>query len=241
MNFEDWMTHRGLSASSVEKYLGAIQGSLSQWAIDNDLTAGPLTSFTSQISFNALALKIRSLPVFQERNDRGHNMYSSALTKFSEYLCEGYGGDVESDIDSILQDNHLSETEKSSLVKSRIGQGTFRQKLLSYWSACAVTGFKDTGLLVASHIKPWRSSSNAERLNPFNGLLLTPNLDKAFDAGLITFDVSGSITLSTLLTEPHKLGITADMRVVLAEQHESFMSCHRHEVFKPRKSKPIKQ
>ena len=69
---------------------------------------------------------------------------------------------------------NVTETEKSSLIKSRISRA--RQKLVSYWNGCAVTGFKDTNLLVASHIKPWCASNNAERLDLFNGLLLAPNL-----------------------------------------------------------------
>ena len=89
------------------------------------------------------------LPIFQERNKLGKHMYSCALSAYSEYLAEGFGNDLEFDIDSILEENDLSKTERINLVKSRIGQGTFRQKLVSYWSACAVTGIKDTSLLVA--------------------------------------------------------------------------------------------
>jgi putative restriction endonuclease len=233
MNFVDWLIYRGLSTSSAEKYVGAIEGPLSSWAIDSNLTAGPLTAFTSPTSFGEVALQIRSLPIFLERNERGHNMYSSALTKFAEYLGEGYVSDVESDIEAILNDTDLSKTERLNLVKSRIGQGTFRQKLLNYWKECAATGFKDTSMLVASHIKPWRACSNEERLNPFNGLLLTPNLDKAFDSGFITFVPNGYVSLSPLLTEPEKLGITADLRVELTELHEQFMSFHRKNVFRP--------
>ena len=232
MTFEDWMYHRGLSSSSVKKYEGAVRGVMSEWAIDNGLLDGPLTSLTSRSSFEAIAFKIRTLPIYQERNERGHSMYNSALSKFSEYLSEGYESDIESDIDSILSTVDISETEKSNLVKSRIGQGCFRQKLVAYWKECAVTGFKDTNLLVASHIKPWRTSNNTERLDQFNGLLLIPNLDKAFDSGLITFDAEGHIKLSPLLTEPEKLGITLKMRVSLVSQHEPFMTFHRTMVYR---------
>jgi len=232
MTFEDWMRHRGLSPSSVKKYEGAVRGAMSEWAMDNGLIDGPLTSLVSRSSFDTIASKIRGLAIYQERNERGHNMYNSALSKFAEYLSEGYEGDIESDIDTILAATDVGETEKSNLVKSRIGQGTFRQKLVGYWSGCAVTGFKDTNLLVASHIKPWRASSNAERLDPFNGLLLVPNLDKAFDAGYITFDPAGKIMVSPLLTEPQKLGISLQLRVSLAQQHQSFMAFHRSVVFR---------
>lgn len=232
MNFEQWMLHRGLSSSSAEKYVGAIQGPISQWAVANNIMAGPLTALTSLSAFNDVASRIRLLPVFQERNERGHNMYSSALAKFADYLAEGYDGDVETDIDAILDDSAISATERHELVKCRIGQGTFRQKLIAYWQACAVTGYKGTGLLVASHIKPWRACSNAERLNPFNGLLLTPNLDSAFDAGLISFGQDGLISISPLLSNPQQLGIEAGMRVKLLDSHQPFMDFHRSAVFR---------
>jgi predicted restriction endonuclease len=159
-------------------------------------------------------------------------MYSSALLKFSEYLSEGYYSDVESDIDEILNATDIGKTEKSSLIKSRIGQGVFRQKLVDYWNCCAISGFKDVSLLVASHIKPWRGSSNSERLNPFNGLLLTPNLDKAFDKGYITLSPAGNLEISPLLTDPEVLGIHPKMRITLAPEHESFLAFHRREVFR---------
>ncbi|TYC54213.1 HNH endonuclease [Zoogloea oleivorans] len=232
MRFEDWMRHRGLSSSSVKKYEGAVRGAMSEWALDNGLIAGPLTSLVSRTSFENVALKIRELPIFQERNERGNNMYNAALTKFAEYLSEGFKSDIESDIDEIFSTKDIGETEKSNLVKSRIGQGTFRQKLVAYWSGCSVTGFKDTNLLVASHIKPWSASNNAERLDPFNGLLLIPNLDKVFDAGFITFSASGKILISPMLTEPEKLGISVQLHVPLAKQHQVYMEFHRTEVFR---------
>ncbi len=232
MNFEDWMRHRGLSDSSTAKYAGAIQGSLSEWAMENGITDGPLTAFRSKAAFFEVSQKIHTLDIFKQRNSRGHHMYSSALTKYTEYLSEGYGSDLEEDIDAILADPHLSSTERMSLVKSRVGQGLFRQKLLVHWKACAVTGFNDTNLLIASHIKPWRSSDNSERLNPFNGLLLTPNLDRAFDGGLITFRQDGPILISPLLSEPDKLGISGSMRIEIKERHQSFMQFHRDIVFR---------
>jgi putative restriction endonuclease len=231
MTFEDWMLHQGLSESSARSYVGAIQGPLTTWAIENELLAGPLISLTSLAIFKQADSKIRLLPVFKERNATGHHMYSSALAQFSKYLADGYRNDVESDIDTIFEDQNLNATERRDLVKSRIGQGIFRQRLLAHWKKCAVTSFGDTGLLVASHIKPWRSSSNSERLNGFNGLLLTPNLDKAFDAGLITFDSGGHIKVSPRLKDFSKLGITAEMKVELSPDHEPFMTFHRANVF----------
>ena len=231
MTFEDWMLHQGLSESSTRKYVGAIQGPLSAWAIENELLAGPLITMTSIAAFKQVDSKIRALPEFLMRNATGHHMYSNALAQFSQYLADGYTNDVESDIDTIFEDQNLNETERRNLVKSRIGQGIFRQRLLAHWKQCAVTGFGDTGLLVASHIKPWRVSNNFERLDGFNGLLLTPNLDKAFDAGLITFDSGGRVIVSPRLKEFSRLGITTEMKVDLSPDHEPFMTFHRSSAF----------
>src|SRR5688572_27752801 len=74
----------------------------------------------------------------------------------------------------------LSETERESVIKARIGQGIFRKQLLEMWEGCAVTGVKLPQVLRASHIKPWRDSSNSERTNRYNGLLLLPQYDVLF-------------------------------------------------------------
>lgn len=232
MTFEDWLRHRGLSESSVLKYEGALSGAMSQWAIEGGIIDGPLTSIQSYSRFGAIALKIRALPIYQERNERGHNMYNSALNKYEEYLAEGFDSDLESDIDNILIQEEATHTEKSNLLKTRIGQGAFRQKLIAYWKMCAVTGYKDTNLLVASHIKPWRVANNSERLDHFNGLLLLPNLDKAFDAGLISFADDGVILISPLLGEPQSLGLFPTMRLHLEERHKEYMRFHREEVYR---------
>lgn len=232
MTFEEWMRHQGLSLSSVRKYDDAVRRVMSEWAMDNGFIQGSLICLKNNSEFDEIASKIRALPIYKERNVRGHHMYSSAIKNFSKYLSENYCSDIESDIDDILNATNISETEKSNLVKSRIGQGVFRQKIISHWTCCAITGFKDLRLLIASHIKPWIASSNVERLDPFNGLLLTPNLDKAFDQGYITLLPSGNLKISPLLTEPEILGITSNMRISLAPEHEPFLAFHRSEVFR---------
>lgn len=106
-------------------------------------------------------------------------------------------------------------TEREAIVKARIGQGPFRSSLIQRWKVCAVTGCSETSVLRASHIKPWRVSDNAERLDVNNGLLLVPNLDALFDCGLISFDDSGQMIVASDLTERDRriLGIAASMRL----------------------------
>lgn len=225
------MRLRELSRSSIKKYEGAIKGPMSDWAIAGGLTDGPLTSIYSHARFQSVATALRKLPIYRERNERGHNMYNSALNKYAEYLAEKFDNDVESDIDTILADSDVSDTEKSNLIKSRIGQGVFRQRLLSLWGGCSVTGYKDPVLLVASHIKPWRVATNSERLDRYNGLLLLPTLDKAFDCGLITFGEEGDIMMSPQLEQPELLPLHPNMSIQLRPMHHEYMRFHRERVF----------
>ena len=86
----------------------------------------------------------------------------------------------------------------------RVGQDIFRRGLLEYWDGrCAITGLAVPELLRASHIKPWAAcDTDAERLDIFNGLLLAPHLDAAFDAGFITIAKDGAVLVSNTLP-PH--------------------------------------
>ena len=141
--------------------------------------------------------------------------------------------DLLSDFDEGAQ---APETERQAILNSRIGQGIFRSKLVEYWGRCAVSGASCIALLRASHVKPWKSSTNAERLNPFNGLLLAPNIDAAFDNGLVTFDRQGRIVLSRRISgsAAYQLHINNKMRIdskLLVAEHQSFLDHHREHVY----------
>lgn len=140
------------------------------------------------------------------------------------------------DIKSAEKDlKSLSITERDAVIKARIGQGPFRDNLISYWGACAVTGLSISELLIASHSKPWRSSNNQERLDVYNGLLLSPNLDKAFDKGFITFGADKKIIFSSTLKkkEADSIGIYNDMGLKrLEKQHLPYLKWHNENIFK---------
>ncbi len=96
--------------------------------------------------------------------------------------------------------SNLPSSERESIVKARIGQVQFRQSLIEYWSTCAVTGCKEESLLRASHIKPWSKATLEEKIDLYNGLLLSPALDVCFDSGYVSFDDEGRILISERLT-----------------------------------------
>ena len=161
---------------------------------------------------------------------------SAALKAFIQYLSDISTDEVEEDIANVIQNSEISNTEKSTLINSRIGQGKFRKGLIEHWQGCAVTGYKDTRLLVASHIKPWRVSDSNQRLDPYNGLLLLPNLDKVFDLGYITFQEQGEIVISDMLESPKALGISLSMFLKIKPEHKEYMAFHRDEVFEKKLS-----
>lgn len=129
----------------------------------------------------------------------------------------------------------ITDTEREALIKARIGQGDYRDALLAYWGGCAVTDCTIPALLRASHIKPWRAASAAERLDPYNGLLLIPNLDLAFDQGLISFDDHGQILLGSDLDpdSAHALNLHPHLRLRQIEaRHQGYLAWHRDNLFR---------
>lgn len=136
----------------------------------------------------------------------------------------------EEEVKKVKESSTLSRTEKEAIVKSRIGQGLFRKRLLEYWHSCAITSTGIPWFLMASHIKPWRNSNNRERLDVYNGLLLVPSYDKLFDKGYISFSPQGRIILSPLLTrsDRQELHIKDDIQLrFITPMHEKYLQYHR--------------
>jgi hypothetical protein len=108
-------------------------------------------------------------------------------------------------------------TEVERLVRQRVGQQTFRQAMLEYWGgACAVTGISQSDVLRASHAKPWAEcDSDAERLDVFNGFLLSANLDALFDRFLITFSCTGNLLVAPAISARDRelLGLDEALRL----------------------------
>lgn len=129
----------------------------------------------------------------------------------------------------------LDKTEQEQVIVSRLGQGNFRRNVIRLWGSCSVTGLQSVTLLRASHIKPWKDSNNQERLNPFNGLLLTPNYDFLFDKGYISFKNNGEVLISKRLSpfayKVFDVNSSIQLRNVFIESKE-YLEFHRSKVFK---------
>lgn len=128
----------------------------------------------------------------------------------------------------------LEETERKAIISARKGQGYYRSKSIELWGECSLTGFSKTPVLIASHIKPWKVSSNNERINPYNSLLLVPTIDKLFDKGYIGFETDGHIRLSDKITpeDYRRIYIDREMRLRrIPEQTKPYLEYHSEYIF----------
>lgn len=131
-----------------------------------------------------------------------------------------------------LASDEIRDTEVERLVRQRVGQQTLRQAMLNYWgNACAVTGITHAAVLRASHAKPWAECrSDAERLDVFNGFLLSANLDALFDRFLISFSPTGTLLVSPGISAPDRICLGLDLSMHLrwiADEHQPFLKFHR--------------
>jgi putative restriction endonuclease len=136
---------------------------------------------------------------------------------------------------AVANDVSIPETDREALVRARKGQGLFKARVSRIETRCRITGVDNPVHLVASHCKPWRDSTNEERLNGENGLLLTPSIDHLFDRGFIGFEDNGRLIISPVAHRPslERMGIdvTAPASVgTFSSGQKTFLEFHRSAV-----------
>jgi len=134
---------------------------------------------------------------------------------------------------SIINNKNIVNTKKEDIILGRIGQASFRDRVLRLWgNKCAITGA--TIFLTAGHIKPWKDATDKERLDPYNGIPFSPVYDKAFDKGYITFNDDGTIIISSELGDNiASLGISpTDVITGLNPLSYKYLEYHRVNVFR---------
>jgi predicted restriction endonuclease len=136
---------------------------------------------------------------------------------------------------AVAQDVSIPETDREAIVRSRRGQGLFKQRVLQHERRCRITGVEKETHLIASHCKPWRDSTNEERLDGENGLLLTPSIDHLFDRDFIGFEDSGRLIISPVAHQPslHKMGVETEKPVTVGDftsGQKQFLDWHRDKV-----------
>jgi len=134
----------------------------------------------------------------------------------------------------IQREHHIGETEALQIVKSRKGQGLFKSRVTRIEDKCRITGANKIAHLIASHIKPWSKSSNYERLDGNNGLLLSPHIDHLFDKGYISFENNGDLLVSKVADKfTLKLWHIENKNVGrFTEDQCNYLRYHRQHIFK---------
>jgi len=136
----------------------------------------------------------------------------------------------------IAESGLIPETTRRALIQARRGQGRFKENVYRIERRCRVTGVFNPTHLIASHIKPWRESSDEERLTGSNGLLLTPSMDHLFDRGFITFADDGEVLVSPVADRESldRMGIPSGSDPQVGSfntDQRHFLQYHREEIF----------
>lgn len=98
------------------------------------------------------------------------------------------------------EDTDSNSERKKAIAQAREGQGKYREQLLGQCRFCPITMISDERLLIASHIKPWAASNDREKIDPNNGYMLSPMIDKLFDRGFITFTEQRKLIMSDFIS-----------------------------------------
>jgi len=165
---------------------------------------------------------ITYISIVKLANDKGEFQYYFKL--FADYFGE-------------TKHPHTLEQEKEDNPDediTRAMQYKFRRDLLDDCPFCPITLISDDRVLIASHIKPWAASNNVEKLDPFNGFMLTPNFDWLFDKGYLSFTDDKRTILSPFLSKMtySKLNISDNLIIkkLPIEGREEYLKYHRENI-----------
>jgi|694.fasta_scaffold102749_3 hypothetical protein len=135
----------------------------------------------------------------------------------------------------LLNRGLIGPVERHQIVKSRRGQGVFRDNVESREPKCRITGVSNPRYLRASHIKPWRKSSDIEKIDGNNGLMLAPHVDFLFDRGFISFEDDGTLIVSVQIEDGalESWGIPSEVNVgKFSPEQAVYLKFHRENELK---------
>ncbi|EEQ58937.1 hypothetical protein CBFG_02647 [Clostridiales bacterium 1_7_47FAA] len=163
---------------------------------------------------------------------RGRIQGPRRVNELETFLNQEQEDWVES-VDNIISESLLEGKEKETIIKARVNQSVYRERLLQKHKKCCLCGVSESRVLIASHIKPWSQCNPKEKVDGYNGLLLCPNHDKVFDIGLITFNDNGNIMISHKLSYNDRISLNLrdDMKITLPEKSAKYIEYHRKHIF----------
>lgn len=227
--FSKWMqSSTQLSNSSIYKYTRAVCTTSKDMqnigVIEKELLV------MNQFELDIAIERIFNNEEFKVKNITGRRMYSNSLKQFRCFVAN-----TQQIIDTVMCSDELT-TEYITSIRMRVGQSTYRRNLIQkYEGRCPITGITQQNVLIASHIKPWSVCKDIERIDVENGLLLSANIDKLFDSGLVTFNKHGRIYVSSFINSENreKLGIVDSLIFDLKMTHDmsNYLEYHQDIVY----------
>lgn len=130
--------------------------------------------------------------------------------------------------------NLIAETELAAKLKIQQGKKRLREQMLPLWShQCALCGVDLDILLEATPSKPWKDSTDKERIDPFNGVLLCRNHAALYKRGLITFDGKGSLIVSNRIAEEERSfnGVDKKKKISMKRENRPYFRWHKKHYF----------
>lgn len=129
----------------------------------------------------------------------------------------------------------IAETESEVKTKIRLGEQKFRQKLLPLWEGkCALCGIDLSELLIASHAKPWKDSTNEERLDPYNGMLLCCHHHALYVNGFMAFDGQGRLSISSVINQNdyENYRLVPGTKINIHPKNKIYFKWHKRNIFR---------
>ena len=178
------------------------------------------------------------------KNQLGISIYRilpSVLEKYLKYkikynkLFKYIGGMQQSKDGSVSTTETITELKQSSLL-AEIHSNFFKygQKVVTL----KLSNPKNTSQYqlilseVENELKQGEveiTGNDKEKINVFNGLPLSPNAEKIFELGLISFDENGKLIKSNKLSDEDlkKLNINSDIKLDFKSDHFKYLEYHR--------------
>ena len=188
--------------------------------------------FTSRKKIDDL-VKRNNLDDFEERKYNQLQHLISMLKAFTDIFVS-----KDSNIISVKENDikiHIEETKKRDPYLHRIyKQGLKNESVILFEKEICYVEKIAYPYLIASHIKPYKSSEKEEEYDSDNGILLSPTLDSLFDKGKISFDENGKIMLSKSLNSDviDKLKyLNLDKKALSNENRAKYLNYHREWIF----------
>jgi len=200
--------------------------------VDLEVLSPPLqVDIFKETFINRYNLKC-SPKVYNTTDNRTTQNYMSSIPNPAAILIASYLGEFDTEFKTPSKSHKkINKTQREVIASARVGQGKFREEVLSIWNwKCPITDISTPGLLVASHIYPWALSTDEERLDEYNGFPFSPDIDKLFDRGFISFEDTGELIIHQDFTREslEKLGIQAKTKIRgLSRKHTKYLKKHR--------------